>query len=119
MALTDIYALQTQYQNSEDEYNELMQNTNWLVPGSQENGRAKHLNEEMPMILRSLIVLLNKYKQPNSSDHYNKLLTKYESLQRTHIQPNYTQQIKDNEVLITMNEFYVVLWICVGLILIF
>ena len=118
MALVDIYALQTQYQNSEDEYSELMQNTKWLDPTSDNGIRAKQLNQDLQIILHQLIELLNKYKQPNTSEHYKELLNKYKLLQKNP-EVDYKQKIKDNKILISMNENYVILWtgLIIGLFL--
>lgn len=119
MALINIYALQTQYQNSEDEYNHLMQNMKRFDPSSDEGVRAKQLNKEMRMILRKLIELLNVYKQPTSSDHYSELLAKYELLEKNnHVKVDYSKKIKDNKILMKMNEYYFLLWACLLIVFI-
>ena len=113
MALVKILEFQSQYENSEVEYNQLMKNTKWLDPSTDEGVRAQTLNEEMEIILRNLVLELKNYKHSSSTDTYNQLLTKYQTLESKRVKPKYQQEIEDNKILIHMNQFYVFLWTCV------
>lgn len=110
MALVKILEFQSQYENSEVEYNQLMKNTKWLDPSTDEGVRARTLNEEMEIILRNLVLELKDYKHSSSTDTYNQLLTKYQTLESKRVKPKYQQEIEDNKILIHMNQFYVFLW---------
>lgn len=110
MALVKILEFQSQYENSEVEYNQLMKNTKWFNPSTDEGVRAKKLNEEMETILRNLVLELKDYKHSSSTDLYNQLLTKYQTLESNRVKPKYQQEIEDNKILIHMNQFYVFLW---------
>lgn len=110
MALVKILEFQSQYENSEVEYNQLMKNTKWFDPSTDEGVRAKKLNEEMEIILRNLVLELKDYKHSSSTDLYNQLLTKYQTLESNRVKPKYQQEIEDNKILIHMNQFYVFLW---------